>query len=83
MSTSALGPQFTVHTQHFVDGSVQTRTQSFDDFDSALAHGRSTNPDVDGSMMPNVDESLEDHPGYEKGLFWNENRYGVITRGGA
>lgn len=79
MSVSALGAQFSVHTQHLVGDEVETRTAGFDDFDAARAHGAAINPDVDGSMVPNVDESLAEHPNYEKGLFWEGNRYGVIT----
>lgn len=68
-----------VYTQHWKNGKVVTRVADFPDFDSALAYGRSISPDIDGSMMPNVDEKLAHHRGYEKGLFWFGNNYGVIT----
>lgn len=68
-----------VYTQHWQNGSVVTRIARFPDFDSALAYGKSISPDIDGSMMPNVDDKLAHHPRYEKGLFWFGNNYGVIT----
>lgn len=75
-----LGPQFTVFTQH--GEGREARTVDFEDFDAALSHARSKTPDTDGTMVPNVDESLSDHPGYEKGVFWNKNRYAVILKKG-
>lgn len=75
---SNLGPQFTVITQHGERRTVKRKR--FADYDSALTHAQSTNPDSDSSMVPNVDQRFVDHPGYEKGLFWLGNRYAVITK---
>ena len=71
-----LGPQFHVFTQH--GEGRETRKKGFDTFDEALSHAKSTDPDKDGSMWPNVDESLVGDD-YEKGVFWHGNRYAVIT----
>lgn len=55
-----------------------------DDYEAAAAYGQATNPERDGSLMPNVsDEILNQFGGdgsenYSRGLFWLGNRYAVI-----
>jgi hypothetical protein len=70
---------YTVVTQHGADREVRTAT--FPDFDAALAHAQATTPDTDPSLCPSVDEWIADHPGYDKGVFWLDNRYAVIIKG--
>ena len=68
---------YAVHTQHGEER--KHRVVRFPDYDSALEHAKKNDPDTDGSMVPNVDESFNDHPGYEKGLYWlRNNNYAVI-----
>lgn len=80
MSVSQLGPQFTVITQHGEDRKVRRKT--FPDYDAALAHAQSSTPDTDSSMVPTLDEPHASHPDYERGVFWEGNKYAVITKKG-
>jgi hypothetical protein len=33
-------------------------------------------------MVPSVDPPLDQHPDYEKGYFWYDNKYAVVTKRG-
>lgn len=52
------------------------------DPEEAAAYAQSTSPEIDGSMMPNLPESvIASHGGadkYERGFFWLGNRYAVL-----
>jgi hypothetical protein len=63
----------TVHT----DG---VRRQEFPTWEAADAAARATNPDVDGSMLPNVPAEFYDGSTYESGVFWFGNRYALIHK---
>ena len=65
---------YTLTTQHTTGIKVQT----FATYEEALAAGESTSPDLDGSMMPNVDQALYCEETYSRGLFWFGNRYALI-----
>ena len=61
--------------------------QRFDTADAAVEAGKKTDPDRDGSMVPNIDLDENGENGdlgiidanYHQGLFWLGNRYGVVT----
>lgn len=71
---------YTLITQHEPDRRAVTR--HFPTWEDAKAAGEATNPDTDGSMVPNVDKSIGEHPEYESGLFWprHENKYAAIHK---
>ncbi len=57
--------------------------QSFEDFDLAKAYGKTVTPDTNGSVIPNlpqsvIDEYDQDGWEYEAGIFWNGNRPAAI-----
>lgn len=65
-----------------------TQVQHFPTFDAAFAAGQATDPEKDGSMLPNISDDVlaefggtDEASGYQRGLFWlHNNRYGVIYR---
>lgn len=72
---------YTVITQHGVERTVRRRR--FTDYDAAEAYAKTVTPDHDGSVVPNVDEKYGTHKEYQRGYFWNGNRYAVVLRKGA
>lgn len=70
--------RFSVHTKHGEDR--KERVSYFPDFDSALAHAESTDPDKDASMVPNGGEDFKTRPGYQAGVFYSntDHRYAAI-----
>ena len=71
---------FAVITQHGIERAV--RRTEFSDFDEALTFAESTDFHTDGTMCPNVDESLWSASTYEKGIFdaGCANRFAVIVK---
>lgn len=74
---------YTVITQHGPNREVRTR--HFPTHEAADAYAETNNPDTDGSMVPNIDHSIGNHPNYSRGYYWprHENRYAAVHQHGA